>query len=214
MRKTKYNLDTIEYIVIWILFAIIVVLDGCLVWVVLSNYIDDVNSKFSSQSVIYQDYSAGFVKPDLLAISITQKSESDVPYDDFIVEICDRYDFDPDLIRSIIWTESSFDPNAINYNGTCVGLMQVSKKWHTTRARNLGVEDLMDPYGNILTGVDLLSELRSQNSDLNWMLAAYNCSFAVANRNYESGIVGPYSELVQSRYQYLKEGGKIDGVQR
>lgn len=141
-----------------------------------------------------------------------QEIEYQHPYDIFVYEICGEYGLDPDLVRAIIWTESNYKADAVNYNGTCFGLMQISKKSHRDRMARLGVSDLTDPSSNILVGVDLLSYLFQERDDLNWVLAAYNAGYKVANYNYNHGIVGPYSKLVMSRYDFLKNGGEIDGV--
>lgn len=141
-----------------------------------------------------------------------QEIEYQHPYDIFVHEICSEYGLDPDLVRAIIWTESNYKADAVNYNGTCFGLMQISEKSHRDRMARLGVSDLTDPRSNILVGVDLLSYLFHERNNLNWVLAAYNAGYKTANYNYENGIIGPYSKLVMSRYKFLKDGGEIDGL--
>lgn len=143
---------------------------------------------------------------------VLQEIKYQHPYDIFVYEICSEYDLDPDLVRAIIWTESNYKADALNYNGTCVGLMQISKRSHRDRMARLGVSDLTDPRSNILVGVDLLSYLFHERDDLNWVLAAYNAGYKTANYNYENGIIGPYSRLVMHRYKFLKDGGEIDGL--
>lgn len=109
-----------------------------------------------------------------------------------------------DLISAIIWRESRYDPNARNYDGSCVGLMQVSTKWHTDRARNLGVEDLYDPYGNILTGCDLLSELLN-SYNLETALMVYHGGYSYAQKYQSAGTIDQYTKDILSYAQQLKE---------
>lgn len=108
-----------------------------------------------------------------------------------------------DLISAIIWRESRYDPNARNYNGACVGLMQLSTKWHTKRAKNLGVENLYDPYGNILTGCDLLSELL-ESYNLEMALMVYHGGYSYAKKYQTAGITDQYTKDILSYANQLK----------
>lgn len=108
------------------------------------------------------------------------------------------------LINAIVWRESRYDPNAENYNGTCVGLMQLSTKWHSKRAQNLDVEDLYDPYGNILTGCDLLSELLESYS-LEMALMTYHGGYSYAQKYREAGTVDQYTKDILSYAKQLEE---------
>lgn len=164
----------------------------------------------SSAAYSYQRYPSPFFRKPFG--SLAQEIVYQHPYDIFVYKICEDYEVDPELVRAIIWTESNYRADATNGAGTCFGLMQINKNAHKNRMTRLGVSDLSDPRGNILVGVDLLSQLFSERDDLNWVLSAYNAGYAVANRNYRLRAVGPYSRLVQERYQFLKNGGEIDGI--
>lgn len=109
-----------------------------------------------------------------------------------------------DLIDAVIWRESRYNPDARNYNGTCVGLMQLSTKWHSKRARALGVDNLYDPYGNILTGCDLLSELLNSYS-LETALMVYHGGYSYAKSYRESGAVDQYTKDILSYANRSKE---------
>lgn len=128
-------------------------------------------------------------------------------YNYYIDEICKLYNnLDPDLVRSVVWIESRYIPTAKNYNGTCIGLMQLSTKWHTSRANRLGVEDLWDPYGNILVGCDLLSELiTTYDGNVANALMAYNMGCGGARNLISQGKISSYANDVLSRQQDLKE---------
>lgn len=94
---------------------------------------------------------------------------------DDLVEMCEELGMEhhvsPELLEAVIESESSGVPTV--RNGNCIGLMQVSSKWHATRMAKLGVKDLTDPRGNILTGVDYLLELFEQYEDPYEVLRIY-----------------------------------------
>lgn len=87
-------------------------------------------------------------------------------------EIGEKYHICPELLASIAFKESTYNPSA-EYDG-CVGLMQVSPKWHKERMKSIGVSDLMDPYENMLVAADYLLELFEKYEDLGMVLMVYN----------------------------------------
>lgn len=108
------------------------------------------------------------------------------------------------IINAIIWRESRYNPNAKNYNGTCVGLMQLSTKWHSKRAQSLGVTDLYDSYGNILTGCDLLSELL-ESYNLEMALMVYHGGYSYAQQYQAAGTTDQYTKDILSYANQIKE---------
>ena len=110
--------------------------------------------------------------------SVQNNTYFDVPLShdlqDHIFSLCDTYGVDPVLVITIIETESNFQPNAVNYNGTCFGLMQVYKNMHLQRMNRLGVTNLYDPYQNVTVGIDLLGELYSSGRGTDWVLYRYS----------------------------------------
>ncbi len=81
-----------------------------------------------------------------------------------------EYQVDPLLVRSIISTESAFNPSAVSPKGAR-GLMQLMP---ATAAR-LGVRNIHDPEENIRGGVKHFRTLMDTfNNDLQLSLAAYN----------------------------------------
>ena len=87
-----------------------------------------------------------------------------------ITEVATEHDIDPDLIKAIIWAESSFNPKAVSNKGA-VGLMQLMP----STAKALGVEDCMNPETNIDAGVRYFKQLIIQfDGDEKLALAAYN----------------------------------------
>lgn len=131
---------------------------------------------------------------------LTQEEQIDM----YVEEICEDYNVDPYLVKSIIWYESRYNPNVSN--GNCVGLMQVSTYWHARRASELGVTDFYDPYSNILVGVDFLSDMLKKNGDPALVLMLYNMDHNTAYSWYEQGKISDYARSVLNRAEALKRG--------
>lgn len=129
--------------------------------------------------------------------------------DSYVYEACRSYsNVDPDLVRAMVYQESRYKPNAVNYDGTCVGLMQVSTRWHADRASKLGVTDWFDPQSNILLGVDYISELIDRYGDLKLAVMVYNLGDSEAKSYYSQGKLNNYAKSVFARMEVLKSGGE------
>lgn len=99
-------------------------------------------------------------------------------YGPFIQTISNKYAVDPVLVHSIVWVESNFEPNAISPKGA-KGLMQLMPE----TARSYEVRNAFDPRENIEGGVRYLSHLmRTYDSNLRLVLAAYNAGESMVNR--------------------------------
>lgn len=125
---------------------------------------------------------------------------------DCIFEECEKYGINPALVIAIIERESRFDADVIGDNGRSFGLMQVQPKWHYQRMQELNCTDLLNPYQNIKVGVDILAELNGQNSNIHWVLMAYNSGATIANENIASGIITEYATSIIKRSNELKKG--------
>lgn len=123
----------------------------------------------------------------------------------YVADICEQYNFDPFIVHSVIWHESRYEPEA--KNTTHLGLMQVSTRWHSGRAERLGVEDFFDPYGNILLGVDYLSEIANRYEDIRLVLMTYNMGDKRAKELFNEGEISWYATSVLERAEELKTGG-------
>lgn len=151
-------------------------------------------------------------EPEMLMDAFEVETSSEV---DHILTCIDeitsaRYpNLDPELIKAIVQRESRYDPTQVNRSTGVVGLMQINPKWHSARAKELGVDDLSDPYGNILVGCDLLSELMSEYPR-DYALNVYAGGFDYANQ-YRTRISPVVSELnsimAQFRSGQLVPGG-------
>lgn len=133
-----------------------------------------------------------------------------------VLDICKRYpDVYPELVHSIIWHESRYNSSSVSKSG-CVGLMQISPKWHKKRAEKLGVTDLYDQYGNILVGVDYLNDLYRYNGE-DWELALmlYSMDNKKARQLHALGMTTTYVDSVLSRaYELRREAERRGEAER
>ena len=132
-------------------------------------------------------------------IENTYLSESTI---DYCYQYGDEYDFRPELLIAIIEAESSGNPNA--KNGNCLGLMQVSEKWHTNRMEKLGVSDLYDEGGNILVATDYLYELFMKYGDVGMMLMRYNGDSSAKDYWNGNGDLSAYAKKIINRTEELE----------
>ena len=116
-------------------------------------------------------------------------------------EIGEMYSVCPELLMAIIETESSGRTDA--KNGDCIGLMQISSKWHKARAEHLKAYDMWQARNNILIGCDYLAELLEEHGDIAYCLDIYNGN-SQAKYNYENGIMSEYATKVLERSAELE----------
>lgn len=121
-------------------------------------------------------------------------------------EIGEQYGICSELLQAMIERESTGNPFA--ENGGCIGLLQISKRWHLDRMERLGVDDLFDPYSNILVGSDYIMELADRYGDVALVLSVYHGE-SRAFENYENGIISGYAKGILERSEELeREHGK------
>jgi Transglycosylase SLT domain len=102
--------------------------------------------------------------------SLDEGAGSPHPFHAQILQAAQTYDVDPSLIKAVIQTESSYNPNAVSTSGA-QGLMQLMP----ATARWLGIEDSFDPAMNIDGGVRYLKLLLDRfGGNVKLALAAYN----------------------------------------
>ena len=102
---------------------------------------------------------------------------------EWILEYSASKDIDPFLIFAIAERESGLNPNALGDNGASIGLMQIQPRWSKERMKRLGVADLKEPRGCVKVAIDILLEYKEKDSDLYFVLMAYNGGVAYAKRN-------------------------------
>lgn len=118
------------------------------------------------------------------------------------VEYGREYGICPELLMAVIETESGGNPAA--RNGSCVGLMQVSERWHAGRMERLGVASLYDERGNVLVGADYLAELLEEcGGEAAYALSVYHGE-SDARSKAARGAVPPYAEKILRRSAELE----------
>lgn len=100
----------------------------------------------------------------------------------------ERYGIRPELLAAIAYKESTFRTDA--YNGGCIGLMQVSARWHTDRMHRLGFDDLWQVQANVMTAADYLAEIMASEPDIYRALMTYNGDTRQGISNYAKEVVG------------------------
>jgi len=117
--------------------------------------------------------------------------------DTYILNVSERYGVDKEITLSVVHTESRCFKDAVGNSGE-LGLMQVTPRWHMERAKNLGVEDLLDPYSNILVGVSLLKDLDVNENPIQ-ALEIYNGGYV------KSAAATRYANNVYSKSETYKQ---------
>lgn len=117
-------------------------------------------------------------------------------------------DISADYVKAIVWHESRYNPDAVNSRTGVCGLMQISPKWHIDRARSIGVDDLCDPYGNLLVGCDILNEISQRYGfryALNFFAGGY--TYADAYKNSTS----PFEKELEIIIEQMNNGDIVVG---
>lgn len=125
-------------------------------------------------------------------------------FDELIAAAGRKYGVSESLIKGVIQSESSFDPNAISSAGA-KGLMQLMDG----TAQGLGVTNAFDPAQNIDGGTRFLSYLlRKYDGDASVALAAYNAGPGRVDRlGIANGqdLAAKYEQLPQETQHYIRK---------
>jgi len=122
-----------------------------------------------------------------------------VPQQRFIQDLCFQYDFSYELILGIIYAESRFKLDAVSYNNTSLGIMQVNKNYSDSFANMMGLEeyDLFDFEDNIILAFANLIYSREY-----WMNQGY------ANEvDLTMLILASYNRGIGGTIKYIKNNG-------
>lgn len=87
-------------------------------------------------------------------------------------QVGEEYSLCPEFLQAIAWHESRYDETA--ESDGCIGLMQVSERWHRKRMARLQVTDLKDSESNIRVAADYLAELFAHYEDIGMVLMVYS----------------------------------------
>lgn len=159
-----------------------------------------------------------------------QKAIYKLEYKEQIEKYAGEFQIDPYLVASVIWAESSYDPEAVSARGA-VGLMQIMPDTGEWIAGKLGekefeVKDLKEPETNIRYGCWYLSYLLKRfPGQLENVIAGYNAGPNKVQQWLDSEKYSangekldsiPYSETenyvekVTDAYEKYKEYYKLD----
>lgn len=127
-------------------------------------------------------------------------------YEAYVKDIAPKYELRVELVEALIETESHWDDETLSKSGA-VGLMQIVPKWHEARMDRLLIEDIAEPYSNIMCGCDYLAELIDRYGNEAEALMVYNMGGKGAEL-YESGNVSKYASHILARANELKEDKK------
>ncbi|MBE6725113.1 MAG: hypothetical protein E7576_07995 [Ruminococcaceae bacterium] len=135
----------------------------------------------------------------------------DIPLDrylqEYIYNLCEDSGLPYTLAIAVIEQESTYTPWVVSESND-YGLMQINTVCHDWLARELGINDFLSPYQNVLAGIYILS---GYYEELGWesgTLMAYNMGEAGARALFEQGIYSTdYSERVLGiKYRLDTEG--------
>lgn len=150
--------------------------------------------------------------PIAVTAAVVFKTYYDVPLalelQDHITALCDEAGIDPAVVLAIIYKESGYKADAKGDHGSSLGLMQIQGRWVKDLMAELGVTDLLDPYGNVTVGVRILKDhLDRYDRNMSMALMAYNAGAAGARKNWFSKGVysNAYSRSVLAHADKIRE---------
>ena len=114
-----------------------------------------------------------------------------------IISEAKAHGIDPAIIVAMAYRESTYNEKCIGDGGDSYGLLQIQPKWHSKRMQKLGCTDLLDPYQNVIVGIDYLCEqLARYDGDMGKALTAYNAGhYSGKVTNYAKTILAMAEEL-------------------
>lgn len=130
----------------------------------------------------------------------------DVPLDEelqkFIIERAEMNGIDPAIIFAMAYRESTYNPEVIGDGGNSYGLLQIQPRWHEWRMEQYGCDNLLDPYQNVIVGVDYLAELLDRyDGDIAKALVGYNQgSYKGTVTSYANAVLAKAEELRGTTY--------------
>lgn len=162
----------------------------------LQNKTLQMHSRYSTSYIKYLTSELRQCQKDLTIASLSPMAR----YVNYAYEISeDLYpDIPPEYVCAIMYRESRFNPNYVNSRTGVQGLTQINPKWHSKRASDLGVTDLLDPYGNILVCYDILSELASKHN------FSYAIDFYAGGYPYANRYAGSFSPVARELFDIME----------
>lgn len=129
----------------------------------------------------------------------------DAELQEHIFNIAEGYGLEGELILAMAGIESNYSHCAIGDEGESYGLLQVQPKWYEEEMARLNVskEQLLDPYANVVLGVDIVAGY-IERFGLEYGLIAYNEGPDDAIAKKEIGVISEYAESVLMLAELLK----------
>ncbi|WP_342478718.1 lytic transglycosylase domain-containing protein [Paenibacillus sp. FSL H7-0350] len=154
----------------------------------------------SMDNLLWQQLGEAAASNSGISGEITQTVPTD--YEQLIQTASAKYGVPVDLIKAVIDTESSFNPNVVSSAGA-KGLMQLMDG----TASGLGVSDPFDPAQSIDGGVRYLSyQLKRYDGQEKMALAAYNAGPGRVNKlgvSSDAELMANLSELPKETQAYI-----------
>lgn len=124
----------------------------------------------------------------------------------FTYIICQQNGIDYALALAIMEVESGYKWDAYCSEGS-QGYMQVNVKWHEDRMNRLNVDNVENPYFNVMVAVDYLAELQGRFDTEAEVLTAYNYGVTGAYKHvWNKGLTETeYSKAVQQAKQRIEK---------
>lgn len=141
----------------------------------------------------------------LITMAVHAKELAEVPEEVIAIseELGAQYNICPELLQSIGFCESGYRADAVN--GDCIGIMQISEKWHKDRMKRLGVTNLFDIRQNMTVAADYLAELAEKYEDVAVALMVYNGDSGANEVLSGTGNISRYAEKVLELSAALEE---------
>lgn len=146
-----------------------------------------------------EETTAATTEPEITETPVTLYN---VPLDEelqlFIIERAEMNGIDPAIIFAMAYRESTYDASAIGDGGNSYGLLQIQPRWHKWRMEQYGCDNLLDPYQNVIVGIDYLAELLDRyDGDIAKALVGYN-------QGSYNGTVTKYANAVMEAAEELR----------
>lgn len=118
-----------------------------------------------------------------------------------IIKTSEEKGISPAIVFAMAYRESRYRTDAVGDGGASLGLLQIQSRWHTARMERLDCLDLLDPYQNVIVGVDYLAEQLDRYGDLAKALTAYNAGhYKGTITNYAKSVMTKAEELEETKY--------------
>lgn len=107
----------------------------------------------------------------------------------YTYNLCKEYNVSYEIMLGLMYAESSFKLDNVNYNGTCFGVCQIHQ-CHDAYAKSIGIKNFKEPAGNIRLAVQFISGyLKTYNGDYHKALICYNYGTGGAKKHcFNKGI--------------------------